>query len=224
NESFNHITVDGDTSTNDTVLALASGASGVTVRAGAKSASWFAAGLVELCQTLAKLIVKDGEGASKLVAVEVRGAKTAADADRVARAIANSPLVKTALAGSDPNWGRILCAAGYSGASFDPAKVDILVNDFFLCRAGVDAGPETPDDSDRPPPGQSLRAHLDLRPDARLHHHQRVVSNMRKGSADIIGKTCQGSSAISGTSAWCRCCSKGCSGSSTVAMTPPAWR
>ena len=140
NGSFNRITVDGDTSTNDTVLVLASGASGVTVRSGAKSASWFAAGLVELCQTLAKLIAKDGEGASKLVAVEVRGAKTAADADRVARAIANSPLVKTALAGSDPNWGRILCAAGYSGASFDPAKVDILVNDFFLCRAGLDAG------------------------------------------------------------------------------------
>ena len=67
-------------------------------------------------------------------------AKTAADAERIARSIANSPLVKTAIAGSDPNWGRILCAAGYSGARFDPAKVDISVNGFFLCRKGLDAG------------------------------------------------------------------------------------
>jgi glutamate N-acetyltransferase/amino-acid N-acetyltransferase len=138
-ESFNRVTVDGDTSTNDTVLALASGASGVTISPGAKSVSCLAAGLVELCQTLARMIAQDGEGATKLVTVEVRGAKTATDADRVARAVANSPLVKTALAGSDPNWGRVLCAAGYSGASFDPTRVDILVNDFFLCRAGLDA-------------------------------------------------------------------------------------
>ena len=85
------------------------------------------------------MIARDGEGAKKLVTVEVRGAKSDADAERVARAVANSPLVKTAVAGSDPNWGRIICAAGYSGASFNPEKVDILVNDLFLCRKGVDA-------------------------------------------------------------------------------------
>ncbi len=137
--SFNHITVDGDTSTNDTVLALASGLSDVAVRPGKESRAWFLEGLTELSETLAKMIVKDGEGAHKLVTIEVAGAKTPADADRIARAIANSALVKTAIAGSDPNWGRIICAAGYSGAKFEPSKVDIRVNKLVLCRAGLDA-------------------------------------------------------------------------------------
>ena len=138
--SFNRITVDGDTSTNDTVVALASGASGVSIRPGNESRSWFLAGLTELCQTLAQMIARDGEGAKKLVTIEVRGARRPSDAERIARAIANSPLVKTAIAGSDPNWGRIMCAAGYSGAKFDPTKVDISVNDFVLCRQGLDTG------------------------------------------------------------------------------------
>jgi len=86
------------------------------------------------------MIAKDGEGAGKLVTVEVSGARRQSDAARIARSIANSPLVKTALAGNDPNWGRIICAAGYSGANFDPAIVDIRINDFVLCRNGLDAG------------------------------------------------------------------------------------
>jgi len=139
-ESFNRVTVDGDTSTNDTVVALASGVAETAVIPGNESRAWFAEGLTLLCQTLARMIARDGEGASKLVAVEVVGARTPLDADRVARAIANSPLVKTALAGADPNWGRILCAAGYSGAKFDPDKVDVSVNSMALCRKGVDAG------------------------------------------------------------------------------------
>jgi glutamate N-acetyltransferase/amino-acid N-acetyltransferase len=138
--SFNRITVDGDTSTNDTVVALASGVSAVSVRPGNTSWAWFLEGLTQLCQTLAKMIARDGEGAKKLVIVEVQGARKPSDAERIARAIANSPLVKTAIAGSDPNWGRIICAAGYSGALFDPNKVDIRVNDLLLCRDGVDAG------------------------------------------------------------------------------------
>jgi glutamate N-acetyltransferase/amino-acid N-acetyltransferase len=138
--SFNRITVDGDTSTNDTVVALASGVSAVSVRPGNTSWAWFLEGLTQLCQSLAKMIARDGEGAKKLVIVEVQGARKPSDAERVARAIANSPLVKTALAGSDPNWGRIICAAGYSGAFFDPNKVDIRVNDLLLCRDGVEAG------------------------------------------------------------------------------------
>jgi glutamate N-acetyltransferase/amino-acid N-acetyltransferase len=138
--SFNRITVDGDTSTNDTVVALASGASAVGVRPGNASWAWFLEGLTQLCQTLAKMIARDGEGAKKLVIVEVQGARRPSEAERIARAIANSPLVKTAIAGSDPNWGRIICAAGYSGALFDPNKVDIRVNDLLLCRDGVDAG------------------------------------------------------------------------------------
>jgi glutamate N-acetyltransferase/amino-acid N-acetyltransferase len=139
-ESFNRLTVDGDTSTNDTVVALASGLSETSVIPGNDSRAWFAEGLTLVCQTLARMIARDGEGASKLVTVEVVGARTPLDADRVARAIANSPLVKTALAGADPNWGRILCAAGYSGAKFDPDKVDVSVNNLVLCRKGVDAG------------------------------------------------------------------------------------
>jgi glutamate N-acetyltransferase/amino-acid N-acetyltransferase len=138
--SFNRVTVDGDTSTNDTVVALASGVTGVGVRPGNASWAWFLEGLTQLCQTLAKMIARDGEGAKKLVIVEVQGARKPSDAERIARAIANSPLVKTAIAGSDPNWGRIICAAGYSGAIFDPNKVDIRVNDLMLCRDGVDAG------------------------------------------------------------------------------------
>jgi glutamate N-acetyltransferase/amino-acid N-acetyltransferase len=138
--SFNRISVDGDTSTNDTVIALASGLSEVSVHPNAKVGAHFLAGLTVLCQTLAKMIVKDGEGAHKLVTIDVHGARTPSDAERIARAIANSPLVKTAIAGSDPNWGRIICAAGYSGAKFDSAKVDLYVNDLALCREGLDAG------------------------------------------------------------------------------------
>jgi glutamate N-acetyltransferase/amino-acid N-acetyltransferase len=138
--SFNRITVDGDTSTNDAVVAWASGVVGIGVRPGNTSWAWFLEGLTQLCQTLAKMIARDGEGAKKLIFVEVQGAGKPSDADRVARAIANSPLVKTAIAGSDPNWGRIICAAGYSGALLDPNKVDIRVNDLLLCRDGVDAG------------------------------------------------------------------------------------
>ncbi len=138
--SFNRITVDGDTSTNDSVVALASGLSGVSVRPETQTGTRFLAGLNELCQTLARMIAQDGEGATKLVTIEVRGARTIADAERIARAVANSLLVKTAVAGSDPNWGRIICAAGYSGARLDPGKVDIHVNDLLLCRKGLDAG------------------------------------------------------------------------------------
>jgi glutamate N-acetyltransferase/amino-acid N-acetyltransferase len=139
-DSFNCITVDGDTSTNDTVLAWASGIAAVGVRPGNASWAWFLQGLTQLCQSLATMVARDGEGAKKLVVVEVQGGRRRSDAERVARAIANSPLVKTAIAGSDPNWGRILCAAGYSGAVFDPNKVDIRVNGLLLCRDGVDAG------------------------------------------------------------------------------------
>lgn len=139
-DSFNRVTVDGDTSTNDTTAALASGLSEIAVIPGNDSRAWFAEGLTLVCQTLARMIARDGEGATKLVTVEVVGARTPLDADRAARAIANSPLVKTALAGCDPNWGRIICAAGYSGAKFDPNKIDLTVNNMALCRKGVDAG------------------------------------------------------------------------------------
>lgn len=126
--SFNRITVDGDRSTNDTVLAMANGASGVSVTAGSPVGKLFAEGIKEVCRRLAVMIVRDGEGATKFVEVRVAGARSKADALKAARAVANSALVKTAWFGRDLNWGRILAALGYSGAHIDPDKVSISVN------------------------------------------------------------------------------------------------
>ncbi len=125
NQSFHRITVDGDTSTNDSVLLVASGAAGRPSAAGMRA---FRRELEAVAQSLALEIVRDGEGAKRLVRIEVEQARTAADADRAARAIAHSPLVKTALAGADPNWGRILAAAGYSGARFQPERAEVWFN------------------------------------------------------------------------------------------------
>jgi len=124
--TFNCITVDGDTSTNDTVAVLASGASGVRISSHSPLATnHFSAALESVCRKLALVIVRDGEGAQRVAEIEVRGAPSARAADTIARTIANSPLVKTALAGADPNWGRILAAAGRAGVPFDPARVEI---------------------------------------------------------------------------------------------------
>ncbi|MBI5282245.1 MAG: bifunctional glutamate N-acetyltransferase/amino-acid acetyltransferase ArgJ [Candidatus Solibacter usitatus] len=132
--SYNRLSVDGDMSTNDTLLVLANGASGVKPKA-----DEFQAALDEVCQSLAQQIARDGEGAQKFVEIEVTGGRDEAGAARIARAIANSPLVKTAIAGSDPNWGRILCAAGYAGVVFDPAQVDIWLQGVKVCRRGLAA-------------------------------------------------------------------------------------
>jgi len=133
--SYNRISVDGDTSTNDTLIVMANGASGV--RPDPKEMSVFEEGLTETLQSLARQIVRDGEGARKLISVEVHGALSDAAAAAISRSISNSPLVKTAIAGSDPNWGRILSAAGNSGVNFDPATVDITLQDVKVCRAGL---------------------------------------------------------------------------------------
>jgi glutamate N-acetyltransferase/amino-acid N-acetyltransferase len=138
--SFNSISVDGDTSTNDTVLILANGAAGREsgagdqgLGAGGSEASTltpvltFTSALTSLCTDLAQQIVRDGEGATKFITVQVEGAASDADARRAAKAIANSPLVKTAFYGGDANWGRILCAVGYSGAEVDPARADLWI-------------------------------------------------------------------------------------------------
>jgi len=124
--SFNRISVDGDTSTNDSVLLLANGASGVELR-GPEEAAAFGSALTEICLALAHEIVRDGEGASRFVQLTVTGTEDAADALAVARTIATSPLVKTAFAGGDPNWGRILAAAGRAGVPFDPYQVGLTV-------------------------------------------------------------------------------------------------
>jgi glutamate N-acetyltransferase/amino-acid N-acetyltransferase len=135
-ESFNCIRVDGHTSTNDTVLLLASGATGGPCLAGSELAQ-FRQGLLEVCLDLARAIPADGEGASHLVEINVTGCRNRPDARRVAQAIADSPLVKTAVAGADPNWGRIVSAAGYAGVSFDPASVRLTLNGFELFRQGT---------------------------------------------------------------------------------------
>ena len=135
--SYNRISVDGDTSTNDTFVVLANGAS--AVRPDPKEMSVFEEALTETMQSLARQIVRDGEGARKLISVEVHGALSDASAATIARTISNSPLVKTAIAGSDPNWGRILSAAGYSGVNFDPTQVDINLQDVRVCKNGLAA-------------------------------------------------------------------------------------
>ena len=131
--SFNRISVDGDTSTNDTVLLLASGASGAVVNA---DNAEFAAALRHICTSLARQIVADGEGVTHVVELRIDGAATDADALRIARAIAHSPLVKTAWAGADPNWGRLVAAIGYSGAQIDPSRIDIRFGELEICRDG----------------------------------------------------------------------------------------
>jgi glutamate N-acetyltransferase/amino-acid N-acetyltransferase len=131
--SFNRISVDGDTSTNDTVLLLASGASGADIGPGN---SEFATALTQVCTSLAKQIVADGEGVSHVVELRIHGAASDADALRVAKAIAHSPLVKTAWAGCDPNWGRLMAAIGYSGAQIDPETIDISFGELPICRNG----------------------------------------------------------------------------------------
>jgi len=137
--SFNAIVVDGDMSTNDTVLLLANGVAGnppLTPRAAAFDA--FATTVTQIMRRLARMVVKDGEGATKVIDIVVRGARDARDAARVADAIARSPLCKTAFYGGDPYAGRIVCAAGYSGARFDPAKLDVYLGDVQIVRRGVE--------------------------------------------------------------------------------------
>jgi glutamate N-acetyltransferase/amino-acid N-acetyltransferase len=142
--SFNRITVDGDMSTNDTLLVLANGrAKNREVLPGTPGFRKFSSLLDGLLLALAKKTVSDGEGVTKVVRVVVEGARTAWEAEKVIRAVANSPLVKTAFFGEDANWGRILCAAGYSGAALDPDKVDIYFDDVQVVRKGQGVGPET---------------------------------------------------------------------------------
>lgn len=139
--SFNRITVDNDMSTNDTCLLLANGLSGAEIKCdGSETANLFAAALRHVVQTLAKGMVMDGEGSSKFVEVLVTGAKDAAQAHICAKAIADSMLCKTAWFGCDPNWGRILAAAGYSGAQFNPENVSLDYDDKPVVRGGMDAG------------------------------------------------------------------------------------
>lgn len=136
--SFHTITVDGDTSTNDMAVVLASGLAGNPLITGeGEGFDAFSEALDEVSRRLAAMIVRDGEGATKFVRVEVFGADTEEDARRIARTIASSSLVKTAVFGADPNWGRILAAAGRAGVHLDPERVDVYVGDVLVARRGA---------------------------------------------------------------------------------------
>jgi glutamate N-acetyltransferase/amino-acid N-acetyltransferase len=139
--SFNRITVDGDRSTNDTVLIMANGMLGnplIIVKS--ESYNFFKKSLHEVTFNLSRLIVKDGEGASKFIEIEVKGAKSEADAERAAFAVANSNLVKTAIYGNDPNWGRIMAALGYSGTKINEEKINIYFGKVKVVSKGISTG------------------------------------------------------------------------------------
>ncbi|MFI5184802.1 MAG: bifunctional ornithine acetyltransferase/N-acetylglutamate synthase, partial [Vicinamibacteria bacterium] len=133
--SLNRITVDGDTSTNDMALILSSGVGGRVSPGHDETA--FGEGLVTASRRLAEMIVRDGEGATRIAEVRVEGAASDADADAIARTVAESPLVKTALHGGDPNWGRILAAAGRAGVPFDVKGMDIWIGDVWVAEGGA---------------------------------------------------------------------------------------
>jgi glutamate N-acetyltransferase/amino-acid N-acetyltransferase len=137
-ESLNRITVDGDTSTNDCAVALASGASGAPrVEAAGVDYDAFRGALTEVARQLARMLVRDGEGVTRVAEVRVEGARTTAEADRVARTVAESPLVKTALHGGDPNWGRVLAAVGRAGVPLDVSRVSLFIGDVHVAEGGA---------------------------------------------------------------------------------------
>jgi glutamate N-acetyltransferase/amino-acid N-acetyltransferase len=180
--TFNVITVDGDTSTNDTVLAFASGAApGAPAVRAAKGSDYrsFVAALESVCRDLAIAIVVDGEGASHLVEIEVRGAASDRDAHRIAETIAHSPLVKTAVAGADPNWGRILAAAGRAGAKLDPDRVEIWFGGVRMYGRPRSGG------ASRPLPFDEVAAHQRL-----LAPHVGIAVDLKKGRGQARAWTC----------------------------------
>jgi glutamate N-acetyltransferase / amino-acid N-acetyltransferase len=170
--SFNSISIDGDTSTNDTVLLVASGASGVKLSRELTPA--FDTALGEVCQSLAHQIIADAEGVGHVVTLDIRGAASAADADAVARTIANSPLCKTAWSSGDPNWGRLLAAAGRSGATFEPERVRIWIESEPVFEYGV-----------RAPAFNEAAAHA-----AMLQPEYTILIDLGEGSATTRFLTC----------------------------------
>ena len=142
-DSFNCVTVDGDTSTNDTVIILANGMAGnETITQKSAEYEQFKEALGAVLLALSKMVAKDGEGATKLVEVVITGAANPADAKKAAKAVSNSPLVKTALFAEDANWGRIACAAGYSGAKMDAEKLEIWFDKVCMVKGGMGLGPK----------------------------------------------------------------------------------
>jgi len=176
-DSFNTIIVDGDTSTNDTVVLLANGVAGnrpVTVRSAEFADMCGAIG--RLMTQLGRAIVKDGEGATKVVDVRVRGARNVRDAELAAEAIARSPLCKTAFFGSDPNMGRVICAIGYSGAKFNPDKIDVFIDDLQIVRRGEELTGTIEKQAHGKMSADELTLTIDLRAGSAVAH--RVTSDL----------------------------------------------
>ncbi|MGE3821513.1 MAG: bifunctional ornithine acetyltransferase/N-acetylglutamate synthase, partial [Isosphaeraceae bacterium] len=167
-DSFNCISVEGHTSTNDTVLLLASGDSAPSPLKG-ESLQRFAAMVKEVCGELARMIPEDGEGATHLIRIDVEGCRNRDEARTIARTVADSALVKTAIHGADPNWGRIVSAAGYAGIPFEESEVSLWLNGFPLYQRG------TPIDFDAP----SVSAHL------RTHRETTIRLTFERGNASI---------------------------------------
>lgn len=144
-KSFNRVCIDNDMSTNDTVLCLANGLSGVAIAEGTEALETFSAALTFVCQQMAQMLVRDGEGVTKFVEIQVSGAASETDAKKIAKSIAQSMLVKTAFHGQDPNWGRIACAAGYAGVNFAQQRLNIWLDEVMVVSDGLPTGYEEAD-------------------------------------------------------------------------------
>ena len=163
NHSFNRITVDGDTSTNDSAILMATGQSDVELTTHSDELSIFQQALTELCEDLAKDMVRDGEGATKLITLSITGADNEEEAKDVAYTVAHSPLVKTAFFASDPNWGRILAAVGRAAVkNFDLSKVNIALNDVDIVRDGGKAKDYTEEKGQAVMDNSDITIHIDL--------------------------------------------------------------
>jgi glutamate N-acetyltransferase/amino-acid N-acetyltransferase len=136
-QSFNMISVDGDTSTNDCVFLLANGAAGGAVKAGSTAETAVREAVQEVCRVLAEAIAVDGEGATKLIVIKVAGGRSVAQAEQVARTVATSLLVKSAVHGGDPNWGRVLAAAGRAGVPLDPRRFELRIGGHLVATGGM---------------------------------------------------------------------------------------
>ncbi len=162
-DSYHRITVDGETSTNDTVLLLANGkADHSTLNRMDGDGKVFQSMLSEVCQNLAKSVVKDGEGATKFIEILVRGARNRKDAKEVAYSIAHSPLVKTAFFGMDANWGRILCALGHSGVRINPDRIDVFFDKIPIVKSGMGVGGRLEEKAGQVLKNKSFRVTTDL--------------------------------------------------------------
>ncbi len=175
NQSFNRISVDGDTSTNDTLAALANGAAENELIAKPEGEDFesFTRALTDVCRDLAIQVARDGEGARKLITIRVRHAPNERDAEKIAATIATSPLVKTAMAGADANWGRILAAAGRSGVKFDVSKVEIKLGDLAVARRGM-----------------GLRFDEERALEILKRDEVTITFDMRQGAAEVTEWTC----------------------------------